>query len=303
MSSVVVPTCNNTVEIPSQKSTEDKVYSIEIALLIASLYAPLLNTFERSYFYRHKSVINFIIQHKLTLNNYLETFSRLNLNEEIELLSNKEHLSTVEKYFHDKKLTTIICNNYPVRWLSTANLNIPPVVWMSGNIFQQKAISIVGSRKIDKETEDATILLAEKVALEGYTLCSGGANGTDTIAANAYLKNEGSQYIEILPRGFTDTELEAQPAIEKCLISKYPPGSIFTAQQAHERNRFIYAFSNNSYVMHARCGKGGSWSGATDAIKYKLSRVHVLNTENNLAHDALCSLGANSFTTENINLA
>jgi predicted Rossmann fold nucleotide-binding protein DprA/Smf involved in DNA uptake len=42
-----------------------------------------------------------------------------------------------------------------------------------------------------------------------------------------------------------------------------------------ERNRLVYAMSDRALVVHGRYREGGTWAGATDALRRGLTNVFV----------------------------
>jgi hypothetical protein len=59
-----------------------------------------------------------------------------------------------------------------------------------------------------------------------------------------------------------------------------------------ERNALLYALAEYALVAHARFKQGGTWSGATDALRRRLCRLVVREDEGDLASRALAALGA-----------
>jgi predicted Rossmann fold nucleotide-binding protein DprA/Smf involved in DNA uptake len=58
-----------------------------------------------------------------------------------------------------------------------------------------------------------------------------------------------------------------------------------------ERNTLLYAFSEITVLAHARFKEGGSWHGAVNALRRRLTHLLVPN-DGQLAHRALIALGA-----------
>jgi predicted Rossmann fold nucleotide-binding protein DprA/Smf involved in DNA uptake len=65
-----------------------------------------------------------------------------------------------------------------------------------------------------------------------------------------------------------------------------------------ERNTLVYALGEAAFVAHARYRQGGSWHGATDALRRRLTRVLVTASpwhgEAESARRSLLALGAQS---------
>ena len=61
---------------------------------------------------------------------------------------------------------------------------------------------------------------------------------------------------------------------------------------AMERNKFIYALSVGTAVMRSDLNKGGTWSGATEALKHGWSYVYAWDNENYPGNKKLIEMGA-----------
>jgi len=94
----------------------------------------------------------------------------------------------------------------------------------------------------------------------------------------------GNCAVEVLARGLDGSE----PAVG-AVMSLAPPGEAFSAAAAMERNALVYASAEVSVVIHARHRAGGSWHGALDALRRRLSVVLVGPCE---ARPTLLALGA-----------
>jgi predicted Rossmann fold nucleotide-binding protein DprA/Smf involved in DNA uptake len=60
-----------------------------------------------------------------------------------------------------------------------------------------------------------------------------------------------------------------------CLCTPYSPDARFTAGNAMGRNKIIYGLSRVTVVVTSAHGEGGTWAGATEAIKKRYGRVAV----------------------------
>jgi predicted Rossmann fold nucleotide-binding protein DprA/Smf involved in DNA uptake len=61
-----------------------------------------------------------------------------------------------------------------------------------------------------------------------------------------------------------------------CLITPYHPGSGFSVGAAMGRNKLIYALADLTIVVAAASGSGGSWAGATEALRKGYGAVAVM---------------------------
>ncbi len=179
---------------------------------------------------------------------------------------------------------TAACSRYPQRWLRFEFA--PPAVHCVGLECVSAGtpfLSVVGSRNVPRSL--LSFAAAVGVAAEelGYQVVSGGANGCDMAAVSGC-----TRHIELLPRGL----FAHQSAITGAAFSTRPLGEPFSVAAAMERNALIYAASEHSVVIHARFKRGGTWTGATEAIRRKLSQLLVREDPTNAAHRALTYLGA-----------
>ena len=76
------------------------------------------------------------------------------------------------------------------------------------------------------------------------------------------------------------------------VLSVCEPRETFSAGRAMERNALIYAAGRASVVGHVRFREGGSWHGAADALRRRLTEVLVYGEEGDRAVRALVALGA-----------
>lgn len=95
--------------------------------------------------------------------------------------------------------------------------------------------------------------------------------------------------MEIVPYGL-DLRRKLPPG--RCRLSASAPGAEFTSAAAMERNALIYAASEHTVVISARFKEGGTWIGATEALRRKLTRLVVRRSPSDAASRALIALGA-----------
>lgn len=89
-------------------------------------------------------------------------------------------------------VTTRAEKSYPYV-LKKIRQKAPTILYYAGDIsiLETKKVAIVGSRNIDRDAIAFTEKLAQKCALEGLTVISGGARGVDSIAQDIALYNGG----------------------------------------------------------------------------------------------------------------
>jgi predicted Rossmann fold nucleotide-binding protein DprA/Smf involved in DNA uptake len=66
---------------------------------------------------------------------------------------------------------------------------------------------------------------------------------------------------------------------ELCLASPYGPSTRFTAGNAMGRNKIICGLADVTLVVCAESGSGGTWGGATEALRRGFGRVAVWTRE------------------------
>lgn len=180
---------------------------------------------------------------------------------------------------------TVLDEEYPSRWLSVLGDSAPPVLWAS---FRRRGffgplLGMVGSRAVSREVRGFCTGVAQEAAGLGYSVISGGAYGCDQAAVEG-----ASKSIVVLPYGISLLESgEADLYLSLC-----SPDEPFSRGRAMERNALIYAAGSHCFVGHARFRSGGTWTGATDALRRRLTRVVIREDRENPGHRALASLGA-----------
>ena len=180
---------------------------------------------------------------------------------------------------------TPVSEGYPLRWLEVFGDLAPPALWRDGKVPLVPWVGAVGSRQILEDTASAMGEIARKVAETGKGLVSGGAYGCDAAAEGAALANGGA-VLRILPHG-----LGLRPADDEATeISLAAPDEPFSRPLAMERNALIYAAAEATIVGHVRMRQGGTWHGATNALRRRLGRV-LVRADGSPAARALVALG------------
>jgi predicted Rossmann fold nucleotide-binding protein DprA/Smf involved in DNA uptake len=180
---------------------------------------------------------------------------------------------------------TAECPSYPRAWLQSLGDSAPPVLWLEGQMPPAPFLTIVGSRYVERPVLAFAAGCASTGVNLGRTIVSGGANGCDTAAANGCLRS-GGNLIEIFPFGLNAPHQRRGTGLSVCA-----PDETFTRGSAMERNALLYAISTHSVVAHARFKQGGTWTGATDAHRRKLTQL-LVRADGSQAAAALQALGA-----------
>lgn len=199
---------------------------------------------------------------------------------------------------------TFIDKEYPVLLRRELKNKKPPVLFYSGDISlaNKVGIGVVGSRNISDEGMQFTINLVEKAVNEKLVIYSGGAKGVDVTAQTVAL-NSGGAVVSYIADSLTDKikkkDIAKHVAEGKLLlISDLKPDVGFSAGRAMNRNKFIYASSMGTFVVEADYNKGGTWNGATEAIKNKWGKVFVWKNSSN-GNQKLIDFGGNVYSVTN----
>ena len=138
---------------------------------------------------------------------------------------------------------------------------------------------IVGSRNASPESVEVAQEAARDAVRRGEVVISGLARGIDRVAMSAALELDGSvigvptEGIRVVAKSNEVRNLVHEGKI--CLVSPYAPDVRFSVGLAMGRNRFVYALSKSTLVVTSDLKKGGTWSGAEEALKGKFAQVDV----------------------------
>jgi DNA processing protein len=137
--------------------------------------------------------------------------------------------------------------------------NPPPILYVKGNLFNTRFLSIVGTRKSDKISENITGKIAASLAEAGITVVSGMALGIDRCAHLSAIKSGGST-VAVLPNGidvlYPYQNRDVFEAINNnensCLISEFPPGVVPGQKWVFaRRNRIVSGISEGVVIVKA----------------------------------------------------
>lgn len=191
--------------------------------------------------------------------------------------------------------------DYPILLKRRLKKKTPPVLFYAGDITLAKKIGIgvVGSRNVDENGIRFTQALVEKAASERLIVYSGGAKGVDTISERAAIESGSgavsfvadSLLSKIRKKDLIDSIISKQ----RLLISDVKPDVGFTAARAMSRNKYIYASSYGTFVVASDYNKGGTWAGATEAMRNGWTKVLVWNGGGYEGNKKLIEKGAVSY--------
>jgi len=175
---------------------------------------------------------------------------------------------------------SIADEDYPAR-LRSLDSHTPPVIFGVGpvELLHRGGIGVVGSRDVGPEGADVARRVAERAAALGLPLVSGGARGVDQLAMNAAHQSAGTVVgvlADSLQQRIRSADvIRALDEGETCLVTIQHPGAGFTPAAAMGRNKVIYALADLTVVVAGDEGTGGTWAGATEALRRGFGRVAV----------------------------
>ena len=159
----------------------------------------------------------------------------------------------------------------------------PAILFGAGEqaLLGQPGVAVVGSRNVDDRGKACADFIGNACALDGLVLYSGGARGVDRIATQAALEARGTA-VSVLAHGLERAirAVDARPRLVRgdlALVTPYVPHAGFSAGAAMGRNKLIYALADYALVIASDVGKGGTWGGATQALRGKWLPVFVLD--------------------------
>jgi predicted Rossmann fold nucleotide-binding protein DprA/Smf involved in DNA uptake len=189
--------------------------------------------------------------------------------------------------------------DYPSRLKKRLKFDAPPVLFGCGyrQLLDQGGIAVIGSREASEEDLSYASMLGGEVALQGYSVVSGGARGVDEAAMQGALEKEGT-VIGVLPdsllRDVTSAKYRKRlMANNLVLVSPFNPEAGFDVGNAMARNKYIYCLSDTAVVVATSKDKGGTWKGAIEDLKRGWVPLWVKSHANqNSGNAALVKQGA-----------
>lgn len=190
----------------------------------------------------------------------------------VKLLSAEEELDwylQTGKRKHCEPITRLN-NCYPPSLRKRLALEAPACIWAKGDLelLQTPMIALVGSRDLYSPNMAFAEEVGKQAALQGYTLVSGNARGADRIAQDSCLSHGGNVVSIVADR------LDQQPSHDRVLyLSDEGFDLPFSSIRALSRNRLIHALSEKTFVAQCTFGKGGTWSGSVQNLRFGWSPV------------------------------
>ena len=162
---------------------------------------------------------------------------------------------------------------YPKALKKKLGNSCPPLFYAAGNLdlLNTKTVGYVGARTVDEKDLRFTRETIGKTVRHGYGVVTGGARGIDSASSECAL-SEGAPVIEYLADSLLKKlrRSEYVKAIQNgrlLALSVAKPDAGFNVGMAMMRNRYIYAQSSGTVIVHSDLNKGGTWTGATENLQ------------------------------------
>ncbi len=163
-------------------------------------------------------------------------------------------------------------SDFPVAFTRLKN-RAPALLYGAGDIclLSLSGFAIVGSRNASEERLEQAAEVARSCVLAELCVVSGGARGVDSAAMQAALE-AGGKVVGILSDSLLRATRRSGIHIvldegDLCLVSEVHPEAGFDVGNAMARNRLAYACAEATLIVECDPGTGGTWQGATDALK------------------------------------
>ncbi len=263
---------------------------IEISILLNALYlrgAPREGSLAKS---RAWTVVAELLRRTPRLGAASETLRDAGLWSEAIILDTPGLLGWAEHQTLSGRTLTANEVAYPARWFDVLGPAAPVALWRRGEVPEGPSLAIVGSRDPSAAVGQFCVACAQVAVASGCRIVSGGAVGCDRAAR----RGAGAALIEIVPFGIASTYGSSFES-EGCLLTVCAADEPFSRATAMERNQLIYASSVVSLIGAARLGEGGTWHGAVDALRRRLTSL-LMRDDGTPAAEALFALGAGRLT-------
>jgi Predicted Rossmann fold nucleotide-binding protein involved in DNA uptake len=170
---------------------------------------------------------------------------------------------------------------YPAKLRETLKHQAPTVLFGAGDValLTRGGVAVIGSRNIDEAGTSFAREAGRKIAESGFPVISGGARGTDRLAMEGALQSDGfaigaladSLEATIRKADVRDFVINGRLA----LLTPYSPTAGFSIGAAMGRNKVIYGLADFAIVVSSDYQTGGTWAGASEALKANWCPVFV----------------------------
>ena len=172
---------------------------------------------------------------------------------------------------------------YPPRYRQRLRESAPMVLFGAGDqhLPGQPGLAVVGSRNVNEAGQEVAEFVGNACAQHGMVVYSGGARGVDPFSMKAALEGRGFSagvLAHSLEKTMRQTAYRAALARgDLTLITPYSPNAGFSVGTAMGRNKLIYALADYALVIASDANKGGTWTGAIEALKHGWIPVFVVD--------------------------
>jgi predicted Rossmann fold nucleotide-binding protein DprA/Smf involved in DNA uptake len=175
---------------------------------------------------------------------------------------------------------------YPKKLRDALKHLAPTVLFGAGDLqlLRRGGVAVIGSRNIDEAGTAFAREIGRKTAAARLPVISGGARGTDRLAMGAALDAGGSAFgvlADSLDRTVRQPDLR-QLLLDGqlVLLTPYAPTAGFSVGAAMGRNKVIYGLADFAVVVSSDFQTGGTWAGATEALKASWCPVFARDSAN-----------------------
>ena len=174
---------------------------------------------------------------------------------------------------------------YPKRLKKRLGQRSPVVLFGMGarRLLSTAGVAIVGSRDLDDGGLRYATEAGRRAANGGYTVYSGASRGADAAAMGGAVSSSGTA-VGVLSEGLIRS-LRDHDATQHvldgslCLTSPFDPDITFRAGNAMARNKIVYCLADVALIVSSSSRTGGTWAGATEAVRAKWIPVYVRGGE------------------------
>lgn len=191
---------------------------------------------------------------------------------------------------------TRVSPGYPAQLRRRLGEDAPASLWAKGDVtlLDTPMVALVGSRELREENRSFAEEVGKQAALQGYTLVSGNARGSDKTAQNACLRHGGSVISVVAD------ELASHTVRENVLwLSEDAFDAPFSTLRALRRNRVIHSLGQMTFVAQANLQQGGTWDGTSKNLRFGWSPVYGFRDGSD-AMQVLEQMGAQLITSEQL---
>jgi len=194
---------------------------------------------------------------------------------------------------------------YPTRYKHYLGQASPALLYGVGEpaLMNAGGLAIVGSRDASEEDLEFSRRVAATCARQDVAVISGAAKGVDSEAMMGSV-DSGGRSVGVLAEGLARAAVASRyhDAIvdgRLSLISAYEPEARWFAYTAMERNKLIYGLAEAALVVASSANEGGTWAGATEALRQGRITVYVKATGSIAPGNAkLLKMGAKALPPE-----